>query len=263
MARRPRIGVTLELDDRLLVAVERNIREPLTREDAIMVALPRDTPTADIPDLLDDLDGIILTGGEDVDPAHYGEDRHATVNTAPAPHDAFELGLARAALEQGVPILGICRGSQVLAVADGGRLVQDVPSQHPDASTHMVDWVEFAEAAPGEHWHRMAVEPSSRLAGWVGDGEPLVNSFHHQAVAETGRRLRAVARAEDGVIEATESAPDAPFAVGLQWHNEFMWRRDERWLGPFRDLVRAALERAQADDDARSSAEKPLNHGSD
>ena len=125
-----------------------------------------------------------------------------------------------------------------------GRLVQDVPSQHPDARTHMVDWVEFAEAGPGEHWHRMDVEPSSRLAGWVGDGEPLVNSFHHQAVAETGERLRPVAVAEDGVIEATESAPDAPFAVGLQWHNEFMWRRDPRWLGPFRDLVTAARERA-------------------
>ena len=244
MARKPRIGVTLELSDTLIVPVERNVREPLAREDAIMIALSRDTPAADIPDLLEDLDGIILTGGEDVDPALYGEDRHATVNTVPPEHDAFEVGLAKAALEQGVPILGICRGSQVLVVADGGRLVQDVPSQHPDARTHMVDWVEFAEAAPGEHWHRMDVEPSSRLAGWIGDGEPLVNSFHHQAVAATGDRLRPVAVAEDGVIEATESAPDAPFAVGLQWHNEFMWRRDERWLGPFRDLVAAARERA-------------------
>ena len=243
MARRPRIGVTLELDDRLLVPVERNVREPLTQAGAIMIALPRDTPVDDIPDLLEDLDGIVLLGGEDVDPAHYGEERHETVNTAPAPHDAFELGLARAALEQGVPILGICRGSQVLAVADGGRLVQDVPSQHPDARTHMVDWVEFAEAEPGEHWHRMDVEPDSRLAEWVGDGEPLVNSFHHQAVAATGERLRPVAVSEDGVIEATESAPDAPFAVGLQWHNEFMWRRDARWLGPFRDLVAAARRR--------------------
>ncbi|MGI9116469.1 MAG: gamma-glutamyl-gamma-aminobutyrate hydrolase family protein, partial [Gaiellales bacterium] len=79
---------------------------------------------------------------------------------------------------------------------------------------------------------------------WIAGGEPLINSFHHQAVAETGKRLRPVARAEDGVIEAIESAPDAPFAVGLQWHNEFMWRRDARWLGPFRDLVAAARERA-------------------
>ena len=106
MARRPRIGVTLELDDRLLVAVERNIREPLAEAGAIMIALPRDTSAEDIPDLLEDLDGLILTGGADVDPAHYGEAKHATVETAPAPHDAFELGLARAALEQGVPILG-------------------------------------------------------------------------------------------------------------------------------------------------------------
>ncbi|MGA0121459.1 MAG: gamma-glutamyl-gamma-aminobutyrate hydrolase family protein [Gaiellales bacterium] len=244
MARRPRIGITLELDDPLLLPVERNLREPLSREGAIVVALPRDTPPDAVPDLIADLDGVLVSGGEDVDPAHYGEERHPTVNTVPAAHDAFELALARAALEQGVPILGICRGSQVLAVADGGTLVQDVPSQVEAAQTHMVDWKTLAEAEPGDHWHPIEVEPSSRLAGWIGDGAPLINSFHHQAVARTGERLRPVARAADGVIEATESAPDAPYAVGLQWHNEFMWRRDARWLGPFRDLVAAARRRA-------------------
>ena len=236
--------MTLELDDPILIPVERNLREPLTREDAVVVALPRDTPVRDVPDLLEDLDGIVLSGGMDVDPLHYGEEPHPTVKTVPEEHDAFEIALARAALEGGVPILGICRGSQVLAVADGGALVQDVPSQHPDAGTHMVDWETMADAEPGDHWHALEVEPGSRLAGWVGDGEARINSFHHQAVARTGERLRPVARAEDGVIEATESAPDAPFAVGLQWHNEFMWRRDSRWLGPFVDLVAAARERA-------------------
>jgi len=244
MSRRPRIGVTLELTDPLLIPVERNFREALTAAGALVIALPRDTPPGDIHELLEDLDGVVLSGGEDVDPSHYGEERHPTVNTVPPEHDAFEIGIAKAALEQGVPILGICRGSQVLAVADGGALTQDVPTQHPDSRTHMVDWVEHAEAAPGEHWHEIEVEPTSRLSGWIGDGAPLINSFHHQAVARTGERLIPVARAEDGVIEATESAPDAPYAVGLQWHNEFMWRRDERWLGPFRGLVEAARERA-------------------
>jgi putative glutamine amidotransferase len=236
--------MTLELDDPMLVKVERNMREPLVEAGAIVVALPRDTPPDAIPDLLEDLDGILLSGGEDVDPGHYGEERHPKVNTVTPEHDAFELALARAALEQGVPILGICRGSQVLAVADGGSLVQDVPSQVEGSGTHMVDWPTLADAEPGDHWHRVNVEPGSRLAAWVGDGEPLINSFHHQAVARTGERLRPVAFAEDGVVEATESAPDAPFAVGLQWHNEFMWRRDGRWLGPFRELVEAARQRA-------------------
>lgn len=244
MSRRPRIGVTLELSDPLLIPVERNFREALTAAGALVIALPRDTPPGDIDELLADLDGVVLSGGEDVDPSHYGEERHPAVNTVPPEHDAFEIGIAKASLEHGVPILGICRGSQVLAVADGGALTQDVPSQHPESRTHMVDWVEYAEAAPGEHWHKIDVEPTSRLAGWIGDGAPLINSFHHQAVARTGERLIPVARAEDGVIEATESAPDAPFAVGLQWHNEFMWRRDERWLGPFRDLVAAARNHA-------------------
>lgn len=236
--------MTLMLNDPMLVPVERNLREPLADAGAVIIALPRDTPPEDIPDLIADLDGIVLSGGYDVDPVHYGEAPHPAVETAPESHDAFEIGLARTALEEGVPILGICRGSQVLAVADGGALVQDVPSQHPEADTHMVDWVAFAEAGPGEHWHPIDVDPTSRLAGWVGDGPALINSFHHQAVARTGERLRPVARAADGVIEATESAPGAPFAVGLQWHNEFMWRRDERWRGPFRDLVAAARERA-------------------
>jgi putative glutamine amidotransferase len=238
--------MTLELDDPMLLQVERNMREPLMEEGAIVIALPRDTPPDAVPDLLEDLDGVLLSGGEDVDPAHYGEERHPKVNAVTPEHDAFELALARAALEQGVPILGICRGSQVLAVADGGALVQDVPSQVEGSRTHMVDWRTLADAEPGDHWHTMTVEPGSRLEAWVGDGEPLINTFHHQAVARTGERLRAVAFADDGVVEATESAPDAPFAVGLQWHNEFMWRRDPRWLGPFVDLVASARIRAES-----------------
>lgn len=224
----------------MLVPVEQNLREPLVAAGAVVVALPRDTPPADIPELLDDLDGILISGGDDVDPARYGEKPHPTVKPIPPAHDDFEIALAQAALANGFPILGICRGSQVLAVADGGGLVQDIPSQLPAARSHMVDWPTYADAGPSEHWHEIEVEPDSRLARWIGTGPPLINSFHHQAVARTGTRLRPVARAEDGVIEATESDLDAPFAAGLQWHNEFMWRRDPRWLGPFDDLVAAA-----------------------
>jgi putative glutamine amidotransferase len=245
MTRRPRVGVTLELTDPLLLATERNLREPLSRAGAVVVAIPRDTPVSDVPDLLACLDAVVLTGGEDVDPTHYGEQAHHTVNTVPPEHDALELELARACLSQGVPILGICRGNQVLAVADGGRLLQDVPSLHPGAHTHMSDWVEFASAPPGDHWHSITVEPGSRVAGWVGDGAPRVNSFHHQAVAATGSTLRPVAWSHDGVIEAIESATRAPFAVGLQWHNEFMWRLDDRWLAPFTALVAAAADQVE------------------
>jgi len=239
--------MTLELTDPMIVPVERNLREPLVEAGAIVVALPRDTPLEHLPDLLEGLDGILISGGDDVDPIHYGEERHPTVKTVPVEHDVFEIALARAALEEGVPILGICRGSQVLAVADGGALVQDIPSQRSEARSHMVDWEGNAERGPDENWHTIEVEPTSRLAGWVGAGEPLINSFHHQAVARTGTRLRPVAHADDGIIEATESAPDAPFAAGLQWHNEFMWRRDERWKGPFLDLVSAAAMRAETE----------------
>ena len=248
MARRPRIGITLELADPMLVPVERGLRTPLVEAGAIVIAVPRDTPVGDIPELLNDLDGVLLSGGEDVDPAHYGEERDASVNTAPQAHDAFELALASSALAQGIPILGICRGSQVLAVADGGALTQDVATMHLGAMLHRHDWESLALEPPGEHWHPLDVEPTSRLARWLDGGPPVVNSYHHQAVARTGTFLIPVARTADGVIEAIESPPDAPFAAGLQWHNELMWVHDARFRAPFIDFVASARARADERD---------------
>jgi putative glutamine amidotransferase len=244
MARRPRIGITLEFIDPHLVPVERGLRTPLVDEGAIVIALPRDTRPEDVPELLEDLDGVLLSGGEDVDPARYGQERHPSVNTVPDAHDAFEISLARAALEQSVPILGICRGSQVLAVADGAALVQDIETQHPDPHGHRNDWDNLALLADGVHWHEIDVVPGSRLEEWLEGGPHRVNSFHHQAAAGTGDFLVPVATGPDGIIEASESPRDRPFAAGLQWHNELMWEHDPRYRRPFTALVEAARERA-------------------
>ena len=142
-------------------------------------------------------------------------------------------------------VLGICRGIQVLSVADGGRLTQDVETLHDGARRHNHDWQRLALEPPGEHWHEVAIEPGSAAERWFAGGRSHVNSFHHQCVAEPGARLRATVHSlEDGVIEATERADGRGWAAGLQWHNELQWRLDERFLRPFEDFVGAAREHA-------------------
>jgi putative glutamine amidotransferase len=165
--------------------------------------------------LYDRLDGVLLPGGGDVNPVCYGEaarpEHH--VEGIDEQLDRVELTLARWALADGKPLFGICRGQQTLAVATGGALYQDIPSQidgalahqHPDARTALV--------------HTIRVEPSSRLATVLGATECGVNSIHHQAVARLGDGWRAVAWAPDGVLEGIEHS-DHPFALAVQFHPE-------------------------------------------
>jgi putative glutamine amidotransferase len=122
----PVIGYTLELEDPMLPHVEPALREPLERFGAVTVMLPRSTPADRVDALLDLVDGVLLSGGADVHPRHYAEEVHELTRPIADAHDEFEIALARAALDRGTPLLGICRGIQVLAVADGGRLTQDV-----------------------------------------------------------------------------------------------------------------------------------------
>jgi putative glutamine amidotransferase len=246
VGRRPVIGYTLYLRDHHIDEVDRGLREPLQRLGALPLLLPRSTPVEHVDEILELVDGLQISGGYDVDPTYYGEERHPATVPIEAAHDAFEIALARGALARGVPVLGLCRGSQVLAVADGGRLTQDVETLHDGASRHWNDWVGLALEPPGEHWHDVLVEPGSAAERWFAGGPPRVNSFHHQCVAVPGARMRATVRALDGVIEATERADGKGFAAGLQWHNELQWRHDERFLRPFEDLVMAARENAGA-----------------
>src|SRR5690348_13966666 len=184
---RPIIGVTVEFEDGLILDVERGLREPLARAGALVILLPRDTPADEVATVLDMIDGVQLSGGADVHPAHYGADHHElTIPVAPA-HDAFELGLAAGALARGMPVIGLCRGAQVLAVADGGTLTQDVATLHPGGRDHTGDWQGTARGPEGGHWHDVVVEPGSNAERWFADGPRRVNTFHHQCVASTGR----------------------------------------------------------------------------
>lgn len=186
-----------------------------------------------------EIDGLLLTGGGDVDPVFYGEDRHPSVQDAEPGRDEFEVDLARRALESDLPVLAICRGAQVLNVAAGGSLLQDIPSVVGDAIRHTVGTPKNAVA------HPVSVVPGSRLEQALGTAVDTahicrVNSRHHQAVARLGAGLVASAVAPDGVIEAIEK-PEAAFCVGVQWHPENFCETGE-FSSLFQALVRAAAE---------------------
>ena len=163
---------------------------------------------------LDGVDGLLLTGGDDVDPAIYGEAPHPTYDVSEPGRDAFEIDLVRRALDADLPVLAICRGLQVLNVALGGTLIQDIPSEPAAHLQH------DAKGPPTTLAHTVTLTPGSCLAALVGpDDTRAVNSRHHQSVRVLGQRLVATATSPDGVIEGAE-VPDARFCVGVQWHPE-------------------------------------------
>ena len=156
------------------------------------------------------LDGIVFSGGSDLDPAHYGADRHPETDEAREVRDRAEMALLTAALERDMPVLAVCRGSQVLNVALGGDLVQHLP----DALGH-----ERHRHTPGA-WsdHDVKLEPESRVGSLLGDRAP-VKSHHHQGYGRIGEGLRETGWADDGTVEALED-PSKRFAVGVLWHPE-------------------------------------------
>lgn len=190
--------------------------------------------------LVDALDGVLLTGGGDVDPVFYGESRHDSIEDAEPGRDEFEIDLARRAVAADLPLLAICRGAQVLNVSAGGTLVQDIPSAIGIALTHAI------RQQGNDTAHAVAVAPGSRLFEALGPAVDeastcRVNSRHHQSVGQLGSGLVATAAAADGVVEAIE-APDAQFCLGVQWHPENFWRTGE-FDGLFGSFVAAARAR--------------------
>lgn len=191
-----------------------------------------DAATDLLPDGITGCDGILLTGGVDVDPALYGEDRHPTVETD-STRDDYELALAKLAMARDLPLLAICRGVQVLNVAAGGTLIQDLPSQHPSTTPHAVNEPRNAIA------HDVTITADTCLSALLGRPSAIaVNSRHHQAVKDTAPDFVVSAVSPDGVIEAIER-PGASFCVGVQWHPENFWATGQ-FDGLFTGLIHAA-----------------------
>ena len=185
---------------------------------AIPVLAPVLLDDASLRGLYERADGVLLTGGDDVDPALFGEAPHAKTSGIDADRDRAESALTRWAVADDKPMLGICRGIQVMNVALGGSLIQDIPSQAPSDLVHPGHWV---GARRDEVHHTVCIEANTRLAGIVGFGDVGVNSFHHQSIKRAAQPFRITARAPDGIVEAVEIAGHA-FCVGVQWHPEEM-----------------------------------------
>jgi gamma-glutamyl-gamma-aminobutyrate hydrolase PuuD len=194
--------------------------------------------SADLAAALEGLHGLMLTGGADVAPDKYGEAPHPTVEEPEPGRDDFELGLVSLARKQRLPILAICRGIQVLNVAYGGSLVQDIPSQVPGALPHRLEVPPHqAFELAHEIWIDKDTLLSKLMRERLSDTDACeVNSRHHQAVRQLGRGLVVSATAPDGVIEAIED-PAAGFCLGVQWHPENFFR-----TGEFRPLFEGLLE---------------------
>lgn len=219
---RPIIGLTVSIQ-----TDEKKLFTPTSYPSAIIAAggipvllnITRDPEQ--IAQYADLVDGVLFSGGDDVDPAAYGEAQHWSCGDISPMRDEFEMQLLRTLLEKhpDKPILAICRGEQLVNVALGGTLYQDLHSQLPDCIRHHQQQISVYAS------HKAELVPGTRLHAIYGADEVAVNSFHHQAVKEVGKGLIVSARAADGVIEAVEM-PEHPYFVAVQWHPERLVERE-------------------------------------
>ncbi len=190
---------------------------------------------ADADAALDGVAGLVLTGGEDVTPERYGTAPHPKLGETHDGRDAFEIALVEAARARALPTLAICRGIQILNVALGGTLVQDIASEWTNPIVHDGKWARTARV------HEVDVTPGSRLARALGTERPVVNSMHHQAVRVVASPLATVARAPDGIVEGLEWPTEDWWMVGVQWHPEELTASPEPWdrslFSTFADVV--------------------------
>ncbi len=236
---RPVIGLTLDdeharpgvhvLRDDYVRSVEQAEAIPMV----LVPCAPRDAAP-----LLDRLDGLLLTGGVDVAPELFDQPPHPRLRRVDRRRDDFEIALIRETLERDLPIFAICRGIQVLNVAGGGTLIQDLPSEIAGGERH------DCPEPRSRRVHRVDIDPDTRLHGILGEARISVNSFHHQAVDRLGSGFAASARCdEDGVIEGIEM-PERRFVVGVQWHPETFWDSPDSFQSLFDAQADACREQA-------------------
>jgi putative glutamine amidotransferase len=215
---------------------------PVTYSEAVSMAggvpvlIPHNLPPQPLRKLFERLDGIVLPGGGDVDPAAYRAETHPQIGGVDVERDQTEFLLARWAVDDDKPLFAICRGIQVLNVALGGTLIRDIPSEVPNALEHTRKPYDFGRIA-----HAVSLVPESALFRALGvAGETLnVNSLHHQAIHQPAQSLQVTARAPDGIIEGVE-IPGRRFILGVQWHPEALVKEHPPMLSLFRSLVAAA-----------------------
>lgn len=217
--------------------------QAVERAGGIPILIPPQPDTASLREISARIDGLLLPGGGDVDPILYGEERLPACGEPEPERDTLEIALAQLALQRQQPIFGICRGMQVLNIAAGGTLYQDIATQRADAPPHTTHDYEGKRDVRS---HAIAIQPDTLLADIVGATHHEVNSFHHQAVKRPGDGVEIIAWADDGIAEALV-LPAQPFALAVQFHPEELAPADEPSQQLFDAFVRACARHMRQD----------------
>jgi putative glutamine amidotransferase len=235
----PLIGVTTRNDinprmNNPIVASPKSYLLTLVRAGALPTLIPPNLPLDSLDELLSRLDGIVFTGGGDIETARFGGVDHEEVYGVDTQRDEIEIQLVKKVSERGMPFLGICRGHQVLNVAFGGKLYTHIIDQLDNALNHR-----YVKGEPFDKYtHTVKLEEGCTLAGMTGETEFEVNSLHHQGVEVVGEGLKPIGWAPDGLVEALE-LPGHPFGLTVQWHPEWL-PEDKRSQALFNAFVKAA-----------------------
>lgn len=234
--RKPRIGVVLS-ENPVILEGKYIINSPyikaISRAGGIPLLLPAGASMDGVLDFAGLIDGLLVPGGQDVSPLLYGENPAPSVGYTLADTDRTEIALVREASKRGIPVFGICRGMQLINVAFGGTLIQDIPSEVPGAICHRQNM-----AVRSELTHEASIKENSLLSEILGAGSMAVNSFHHQAVKEAAPEFSVTAHSADGIAEGMESGDRRIFAV--QWHPEELIDRYPVFLRLFEYLIKLA-----------------------
>jgi putative glutamine amidotransferase len=238
--KRPRIGITMRIEletDRFYLS--RYYSEAVEAAGGAPVHISLIPRREYIASLMEELDGILLPGSDsDVDPQLYGRDPHPRLGSVHSLKDETDMLVLEEINRRGTPLLAICFGMQILNVARGGTLIQDIGSELPEAIKHQ-------QGAPRERRsHRVRLLEGSLLAQLAGNESTFVNSHHHQAIETVGRELVATAWTSDGLVEALEDPRGDRFALAVQWHPEIAWERDDFSRSIFERFVKVSSEHA-------------------
>jgi putative glutamine amidotransferase len=236
MGKMPVIGITPGfMRDKNKLCLGKGYADGITKAGGLAVILPLCGESAVIEQILETVDGLVFSGGADIDARFFGEENVKAGGEISPERDQFELLLAKRAIESQKPVFGICRGIQLLNVAMGGTLYQDIHTGRNPGEL-LKHWQEAPDWYPV---HDVEIVPDSALYRVYNTERLDVNSYHHQAVKVVGKGLSAVAKTSDGIIEAVESTA-GQFILAVQWHPEMMWSRDPQQLKPFEALVAAS-----------------------